>query len=359
MLDRNLLLSALEARAADFTHFEHHRQATVQRLRDALARLEERGFADGLVRPFETTFRHHPEALAWGQRHLEGWISFAADGSQIEPDNRYSLPVALIQVGTFENHHLSEGSYRKETMLDVLTPGDLEGEGPVKRLVDLARFELELEALIRFMRERPPEPPCLVFLDGSLIVSFADKEGQDPLASRYVSRILALLDTAEETRTPLIAYVDGSRAKDLARLVADESGEEAEGVTDAMLLDGRLRWGDRTAAFRCEREGVLDGYGRHRREIAFCYLQTREAHPPARLEFPAWMLDGLEPILDAVRADVIAGGGYPYTLAAADATAVLSMSDRDRFQRTLEDFLSRNAIPLAFGTKALSKLRRR
>lgn len=380
MLDRNLLRSVLEARAADFAQFERHRQSVVLRLREALSRLESRRFADldsaldageppgalptpelgdGLVRPFGTRFQHHPDALAWGQRHLEGRTSFAADGSQIEPDNRYSLPVALIQVGSFENRHLKEGSYRKETALELLTPSDLDGDGPVKRRVDLARFELEIAALIRFMQDRDPETPSLVYLDGSLIVSFADKDGQDPLASRYVSRILALLDAAEETRTPLIAYVDASRAQDLARMVAAASGEEGEGVTDAMLLDGRLSWGDRTAAFRCARDGILDGYGRHRRELAFCYLQTREGHPPARLEFPAWMLDGLEPILDAVRADSIAGGGYPYTLAAADATAVLSTSDRDRFQRTLEDFLAQKEIPLTFETKALSKLRRR
>ncbi len=380
MLDRNLLLSALEARATDFARFDHDRLQATLRLKEALSRVEARGrdgleaslggvsapgaipthdFDAGLVHPFPVTFRHHPEALAWGQRHLEGLTSFAADGSQIEPDNRYDLPVALIQVGSYRNRHHEAGQYRKETALQVLTPADLEGEGPVKRLIDLARFELELSMLIRFMQETSPDEKNLVFMDGSLIVSFAEKQGDDPHAQRYVSKIHALLEASEATRTPLIAYVDGSRAKDLARMVAVATGEEAGAVSDAMLLDGRLHWGDRTAAFRCAREGILDSYGRHRREIAFCYLQTREGQAPARLEFPAWMLDRLDPILDAVRADAIGGGGYPYTLAAADATAVLTTGDRDRFQRTLEDFLSQKDIPLAFSTKALSKLRRR
>jgi hypothetical protein len=380
MLDRNLLLSALEARAADFARFDHDRHQATLRLKEALAQVESQGrerleaslggnpapgalpnreFDMGLVHPFPVTFQHHPEALAWGQTHLEGLTSFAADGSQIEPDNRYDIPVALIQVGFFENRHRELGAYRKETELQVLTPADLEGEGPVKRVIDLARFELELETLIRYMRERPPAENALVFMDGSLIVSFAEKQSDDPHAQRYVSKIHALLEASEATRTPLVAYVDGSRAKDLARMVALATGEEVGSVSDAMLLEGRLHWGDRTAAFRCAREGILDSYGRHRREVAFCYLQTREGHPPARLEFPAWMLDRLDPILDAVRADAIGGGGYPYTLAAADATAVLTTSDRDRFQRMLEDFLSQKDIPLTFSSKALSKQRRR
>lgn len=384
MLDRNQLLAVLESRSNDFTRFERKRHQAVIRLRDSLSRLEARGrqaleaslqafdtpgafptpeLDRGLIPPFPRTFQHHPEALSWAQAQLEGRTSFAADGSQIEPDERYSIPVALIQIGSYENHHLPEGSYRRETALQVLTPDDLDGEGPVKRLIDLARFEAEIETLIRFMHERATEDPGvarpLVFLDGSLVVSFAEKQSKDPHALRYVSRILALLEASQKTRTPLVAYVDGSRAKDLARMTALAAGEEAEGVSDALLLEGRLRWGDRTAAFRCAREGILDSYGRHRREIGFCYLQTREGHPPARLEFPLWMQDALDAWIDAVRADVIAGGGYPYTLAAADATAVLNASDRDRFLRTIEDFLSRNEIPFSFSTKALSKLRRR
>lgn len=381
MLDRNQLLAALESRSSDFTRFDRNRHQAVIRLRDSLSRLEARGrqgleaaleafdtpgalptpeLDRGLVLPFPRAFQHHPEALSWAQSQLEGRTSFAADGSQIEPDERYSIPVALIQIGSYENHHLPEGSYRRETALQVLTPDDLEGEGPVKRLIDLARFEAEIETLIRFMRARAGEAARpLVFLDGSLVVSFAEKQAKDPHALRYVSRMLALLEASEETRTPLVAYVDGSRAKDLARMTALASGEEAETVSDAMLLEGRLRWGDRTAAFVCAREGILDSYGRQRREIGFCYVQTREGHPPARLEFPLWMQDTLDAWVDAVRADVIAGGGYPYTLAAADATAVLNASDRDRFLRTIEDFLGRKEIPFSFSTKALSKLRRR
>jgi hypothetical protein len=382
MLDRNQLLAALESRSADFNRFDRNRHEAIARLKEALLRLEAQGrpaldahlaaaaapgalptpeLDRGLVHPFPATFQHHPEALAWAQGQLEGLTSFAADGSQIEPDNRYDVPVALIQVGSFENRHQSEGSYRKETELQVLTPEELDGEGPVKRLVDLARFERELSTLIRFMTDRASEtgPRKLVFMDGSLIVSFAEKQGKDPHTSRYVSTILALLEASEATRTPLVAYVDGSRAKDLARMAALASGGEDGEVSDAMLLEGRLRWGDRTAAFRCAREGILDSYGRHRREIAFTYLQVRDGHPPARLEFPAWMLEGIDGVVDAVRADAIAGGGYPYTLAAADATAVLTHGDRDRFQRTLEDFLERKDIPRVFSNKALSKQRRR
>lgn len=382
MLDRSRLRAALESRSANFQRYDRDRQASWLRLRDAFSNLAALGRAAieqdlpeaeapgalptdeldaGLIRSFPLRFSNHPEAMAWAQPRLEGLTTFAADGSQIEPDNRLSIPVALVQVGSFENQHRAEGVYRKETELKVLTPDELDGEGPPKRLVDLARFELEIDTLIRFMHSEPskPEHHRLVFMDGSLIVSFAEKQSPDAQARRYVDRILALLVAAKRTRTPLIAFVDGSRAKDLARMTAYASGEDPGTVTDAMLLEDRLAWGDRTAAFLCAREGILDHYGPHRRDIAFCYLQTRDGHPPARLEFPSWLIPELDRVLEGVLADVIAGSGYPYTLAAADATAVLTTSDRDRFQRTLEDFLSQRDIPILFSNKALSKLRRR
>lgn len=380
MLDRAQLLSTLQAHVQAFQRFDQKRNQGSVRLREALADLEARGFdtleaavsivespgalptaelKDGLVKAFPEAFSHHPEALAWAERQLEGLTTFAADGSQIEPDNRYDLPVALIQVGSYENRHSPLGDYRKETQLQVLTPEALGAEGSVKRQVDLARFEGEGKALLRFMRGRAPDSRAVVFLDGSLIVSFAEAQRSDPLAQRYVTAMRALLEASEATRTPLVAYVDASRARDLARMIGLATGEEASGVTDARLLDGRLGWGDRTAAFLCAREGILDAYGPYQRAIAFCYLQTRDQHPPARLEFPAWMLESLEPVVNAVRAEVIVGNGYPYTLAAADATAVLTTRDRERFQRTLEDFLAKLDIPLQFSTKALSKERRR
>ncbi|MNX91071.1 NurA domain protein [compost metagenome] len=314
--------------------------------------------------PFGLAWSDHAAARAWAFDKLAGRPTFAADGSQIEPDRRFSLPVALIQVGWFENLHAAEApGYRKDVDVRVLGPDDLKEDeiGPPKRKVDLARFELEVAALRRYLAE-PGEPGRIAYLDGSLVVSFAEKRKQDAFSLRYVELVRGLLADAEAARVPLVAYVDTSYAHDLATMLANWRGiPETGGVSDAALLSGRLAWGDRTPTAVCAREGILDTYGDWARRIGFCYLQTNADSPPARLEYPLWLQEAglLDEVLDVVRADAIAGGGYPYTLAAADATAVLSASDRDGFYRTVQEFLDARGVPLRFSKKALSKLRRR
>ncbi len=386
MLFRDRLLAALEEQAASFDQFDAELTNRLGLLTKTLDQIGSVGY-EALLRalsnlespgalptdewdrggriPFDMVWTDHPAARAWALGVLEGRPTFAADGSQIEPDKRFSVPAALIQVGWFENLHRPTGdSYRKDVDMRVLGPGDLREDeiGPPKRKVDLARFELEVAALRRYLDEAAESPNRVAFFDGSLVVSFAEKRKQDAFARRYVELVLDLLKAAEARRVPLIAYVDTSYAHDLASMIAAYAGLGAQGgVSDGALLADRLGWGDRTPTAICAREGILDAYGEWSRKIGFCYLKTNSDAPPARLEYPLWLLeDGrLDEVLDVVRAEVIAGGGYPYTLAAADATAVLTMSDREAFYRALQDFLAARNVPLRFSKKALSKQRRR
>ena len=52
----------------------------------------------------------------------------------------------------------------------------------------------------------------------------------------------------------------------------------------------------------------------------------------------------LDEALDVVRAEVIAGNGYPYAIEAADAVAVISLRDREEFYRVFQDFAARNDL---------------
>ncbi|MBO9540764.1 DNA double-strand break repair nuclease NurA [bacterium] len=385
MLYRDRLLGALEACASAFDAYDAALTGRLEALVAALDALSEADAASlgaalatfdapgalpteewdrGARIPFGLSWNDHSAARAWAFNKLAGRPTFAADGSQIEPDRRFSLPVALVQVGWFENLHAAEApGYRKDVDVRVLGPDDLKEDevGPPKRKVDLARFELEVAALRRYLAA-PGEPGRIVYLDGSLVVSFAEKRKQDAYSLRYVELVRGLLADAEAARVPLIAYVDTSYAHDLATMLASWRGLSGTGgVSDAALLAGRLEWGDRTPTAICAREGILDNYGDWARRIGFCYLQTNADAPPARLEYPLWIQEAglLDEVLDVVRADAIAGGGYPYTLAAADATAVLSAADRDGFYRTVQEFLDVRGVPLRFSKKALSKLRRR
>jgi hypothetical protein len=162
---------------------------------------------------------------------------------------------------------------------------------------------------------------------------------------------------------PLIGYIDTSYARDVTTFLGRlfDQLPETKHLHDALLWQGALGWGERTPAFISARGDVLGGYGRFHEQVAFVYLQTVSHRPPARLEFPRWMLEEglLDATLDVVRAEVIAGNGYPYAIEAADAVAVISLRDREEFYRLFQDFAARNDLGLSFSSKALSKSRRR
>ena len=91
------------------------------------------------------------------------------------------------------------------------------------------------------------------------------------------------------------------------------------------------------------------------------YLKTTQPNPPCRLDLPAWLLEAgeLERVIDLVRAECVAGTGYPYGMETADAVAVITMADRERFYRTFQELLDGLGIPLRYARKAYSKRQRR
>jgi len=333
---------------------------------------------------FGSEFENHEQARQWAEC-VEGITTIAVDGSQLQPWRDASIPVALIQVGLFANPHTQGRPYTKDVRLEVLTPDEIMEESltenknpdsyPYSEMqVTLRRYMLEVETLCNQMelygqkrREGDPSHSPIVFFDGSLVVSFA-LTMPSPYRERYIASAISLLQTSEQQRVPLIGYIDTSYARDmitmLRRLDAMESRpvlRETKNIHDALLWQGHLRWGDRTPAMICARGDILESYGAYHEHVAFCYLQTTSTRPPARLEFPRWMLDDgiLEPVLDVVRAEVIAGQGYPYAIESADAVAVITMQDRAEFYGLFQNFMERQGLKFTFSTKSVSKSRRR
>ena len=95
--------------------------------------------------------------------------------------------------------------------------------------------------------------------------------------------------------------------------------------------------------------------------IAFVYFQAAHDRPPARLEFPRWIVDAglLDDVMTVVRAETIAATGYPYAIEAADAVAVISAHDRAQFYAAFQQFADRENLAFSFSRKSLSKNRRR
>jgi hypothetical protein len=334
--------------------------------------------------PFGSEFENHEQARQWAEC-IEGITTIAVDGSQLQPWRDASIPVALIQVGLFANPHSQGCPYTKDVRLEVLSPDEIMEESltenkdpdsyPYSEMqVTLRRYMLEVETLCNQMEQYgqkrgdgDPSHSPIVFFDGSLVVSFA-LTMPGPYRERYIASAISLLQTSEQQRVPLIGYIDTSYARDiitmLRRLDMMERQpvlRETKNIHDALLWTSQLRWGDRTPAMICSRGDILEGYGPYREHVAFCYLQTTSTRPPARLEFPRWMLDDgiLEPVLDVVRAEVIAGQGYPYAIESADAVAVISMQDRAEFYGLFQDFMERQGLKFTFSMKSVSKSRRR
>jgi hypothetical protein len=329
-------------------------------------------------------FAHHEEARAWAE-HVRGTTTIAVDGSQLMPWRDASVPVALVQAGLFENPHQPPTPYLKDVAVELLGPEELAGVesdltdarshdllGYSEQMVHLRRFELETETLISRMEHhagRPADtsdrPAAVAFFDGSLVVSFAMKMPAY-YRDRYMAAVRRLQATSVASQVPLIGYIDTSYARDLVTLLrtlpAEEPLPEARGVADALLWQRDLAWGDRSPAFLVARgdlptssaDEALGG-------VAFVYLRAAADRPPARVEFPRWVLDAgwLDTVMDVVRAEVIAANGYPYCIEAADAVAVISMPDRARFYALFQEYAGRAGFSLSFSHKATSKHRRR
>ncbi|MBO0720225.1 MAG: DNA double-strand break repair nuclease NurA [Blastocatellia bacterium] len=327
---------------------------------------------------FPQTFGNHQEARSWALEVLLDHTTFAVDGSQIRPDPGLSIPIAAVQVAWFENRHQRAGSYAKDLAFEILTPDelvvDLNGERIFsEQTVSTRRFELEVETLCGLLRnfaaanDVSVKLPVALF-DSSLVISFADRL-QDEMRARHIDAMVKLLECSEQTRIPVVGYVDTSYARDLTNMLAHcFQLAEARRVHDAQIAGEKFEWGDRTPYFICARggadrkyPGVLDSFGDYRRGIGFVYLKTTSLTPPSRLEIPLWVYQQglLDEVMDIVRAEVIVGNGYPYVVETADAAAVITSREREAFYAVFQRFAEERGVKLRFSQKDRSKGRRR
>lgn len=315
---------------------------------------------------YELSWGSREESLVWVRDRISGVSTFAVDGSQIFPSKDFSLLVALVQVGWFENLHTPDGSYSKDIEVEVLTPKDLavgDRRELIDREVNMKRFQMETDRLIRYMEEHDHCDTCLVFFDGSLIATFAEAF-EASVRQFYVKCLLNLLQASQTYQVPLVGYIDTSYARDLTTMVEHLAAlPESDSIHDAQLMNGFMKgkWGDRTPLYLCDRAGILKDYLNHADQITFTYLKTTHDGYPARLEFPRWIYDAgrLEQVIDWVRSEVIIGGGYPYVIETADQTAVLQGQDRQIFYRILQDWAAKEDLTLRLSRKMVSKARRR
>ncbi|MEO1146420.1 MAG: DNA double-strand break repair nuclease NurA [Cyanobacteria bacterium J06638_22] len=309
-------------------------------------------------------WKNREESHRWVRDRLEGVTTFAVDGSQIYPGKDLSLPIALVQIGWFENHHQAEGGYTKDVQVDVMPPDELRTEGGdfADRQVNMRRYRMEVDRLVDYIEAHSQAERSLLFFDGSLVATFAQRF-DDEARQFYINCLLRLLRASEAHRVPVVGYIDTTYADDLTVMLRQLYDlPDASMVHDAQLVNRLpMAWGDRTPLFQCDRADILSAYAEHKDRIGFVYLKTTRDHYPVRVEFPLWVVEAgrLDEILDWVRAEVIIGGGYPYAIETADQTAVLQAGDRQMFFRIVQEWASRESLGLRLSRKMVSKIRRR
>jgi hypothetical protein len=405
MLYRTHVISALEKTREEFARFGRSLRGEVGELAARLLALAGRSSAEvrresgavagrltypsdeldsagAAVLPFRESWRSHEEARRWALDTLRGRVTFAADGSQIFPGREASLPVAAVQVASFENPHTPEGLYTKDVHFEVIPPEQLlaragDYESP-EQVVGLRRFELEARAVCDFLerqrgwRGRGERAP-LAFFDNTLLVASLRKGSDRHLSQRMAEALAELIAVSRETAVPVVGYVDHSYAHDIAGLLAALHSDLPESSAyDAQILRapavGAARpplaeWGDRTVFFHCQRPNLNAGFFDEGGAplVGFVYLQTTSDGHPARLDIPAWVHEAglVGEVVDAVRAECVVGNGYPYAIETADQAALMNGRDREMFIRAVQDFAAEHRLDFHVSRKALSKGRRR
>lgn len=392
MFHREKVIAALEAKADHFAGYDVRLANALATYESALAELGRLSYEEVMTRladvpwpgarptaehdahrdlivPFGERWTNHEEARGWARDVLAGVPTIGVDGSQITPTTDLSVPVGAVQIGWFVNPHRPDGAYVKNIEIEVLAPDELgedeaTGYGFPDWRVNLQRFIGECEQTVAWMeryRDAAPKPIC--FFDGSLILSFV-QQMRPERQRRYIQAITALLAASERLRVPLVGYIDSSQASDLLSMLIALTGRPgSRSLSDGALMRPRMAWGDRTTAWICARHDQveLSDAEKYYEEIVFVYLKTTAAGPPARLDLPRWIMDAglLDEVVNIVRAECVVGNGYPYVIETADAVAVITQQDRERFYRVLQEFAQQRALPLRFRTKSMSKLGRR
>lgn len=344
---------------------------------------------DGLIDPFPEAgeWRAHEESGAWASETLRGLPAIAVDGSELEPTDELNVPIGVTQVAWLVNHHQSPPVHELETESQVLAPKDVIVDAGSYSYVDAQqvqhhRYEQEIETVVSLIeRHADLDPPPVVFVDGSLGVSYANLFSDD-IAERYQRAMSELLAASRHHEVPVVGYVSGSRASDVGDMVqrlnpsALGDGPIArDAAIFAPLLDS---WGSRTVLFVNRRDRSLDTLKTTYEEteyafgerLRFCYTNIGAGASLDRLETLAWLPETPAPddcpgetmfeyALTMVRGEAAVGQGYPEILQQVDAEAVLTGSDRDALITMLQRLSERENLDIEWNPKAVSKRRRR
>ncbi|MDP2846371.1 MAG: DNA double-strand break repair nuclease NurA, partial [Candidatus Methanoperedens sp.] len=315
-----------------------------------------------LIHPFHYNWKNRHEAMGWVDTVLSGVAVGAVDGSQIYSDKNFEIPIAVIQTSSVFNRHTANGDYKQETGASLITPDEFETASVYSfgsEYVDARRFSMECNTIIRLMKEHEK---LYVLLDGALILSHINVLNRN-IREIYINAIVKLLSASRETRNTVIGFIDTTMPRDITLMMHFLFGLKKTKLSDTHLFS-HLLWGERTAAFLCDRDdrrgevssSVLDNYGLFKNSIAFFYMRLSNGLP-ARVEFPAWVheKEDIDKLADIIRAQCVIRGNYPDILMRAHDAAVIRMSEHDLYYGMFDNFCKAHGIKINQSAKHFHK----
>ncbi len=315
-----------------------------------------------LIHPFLFNWKNRHEAMEWVDSVLSGVAVGAIDGSQIYSDKNFEIPIAVIQTSSIFNRHTADSDYKQETGAVIITPGEFETASVYSfgsEYVDARRFSMECDTIIRLMKEHEK---LYVLLDGALILSHINVLNRN-IREIYINAIVKLLSASRETRNTVIGFIDTTMPRDITLMMHFLFGLKRTKLSDTHLFS-HLLWGERTAAFLCDRDdrrgeitsSVLDNYGLFKNCIAFFYMRLSNGLP-SRVEFPAWVheKEDIDKLADIIRAQCVIRSNYPDILMRAHDAAVIRMSEHDLFYGMFDNFCKAHGIKINKSAKHFHK----
>ncbi len=315
-----------------------------------------------LTRPFTFNWKNRRDAMKWVDSVLSGVAVGAVDGSQIYSAKNYDIPLAVIQASRVFNRHTFESDYKQDTEAAIITPDEFEAASVYafgSEYVDARRFSMECDSIVHLMKQHEE---LFVLLDGALILSHVNVLNTN-IRRIYINAVMRLLESSEKTRSPVMGFIDTTMSRDVTLMMHFLFGLKKSKLSDTYLF-AHLLWGERTAAFLCDRDdrrgdeahSVLDNYGRFKNGIAFFYIRVSNGLP-ARVEFPAWVYgkNEIDKIADIIRAECIIRGNYPDILMRAHYAAVIRMSEQELFYGMFDNFCKAHGIKVNKSAKQFHK----
>lgn len=313
-----------------------------------------------IIRSFTFNWLTRRDAIKWVDTVLSGVAVGAVDGSQIYSDKNYDIPLAVIQTSRIFNRHTGD-DYQQHTYATMITPDEFEAANVYSfgsEYVDARRFEMECDSVVHLLKERE----LFVLLDGALILSHINILNKN-IRDIYVNAIMRLLDASENTRCPVVGFIDTTMPRDITLMMHFLFKLKKSRLSDTYLFSDLL-WGERTTAFLCDRDdrrgeeskSVLDNYGRFKNEIAFFYIRLSSGLP-ARVEFPRWVYEEglIDKIANLLRAECLIRGNYPDILMRAHEAALIRVSEHELFYGMLDNFCKVHGIKIHKSAKYFHK----